>query len=122
MTVVDPYGQSITLYEMLDKLYPLKDEDGIGRYRDAEERNMYVKRNLLEDIISGLLEDINAEYRESRRDISFETIVFGFNDQKLTHDIEVDGQVPQKSYYTNLMVDRLSVDTNIDGHISIPPG
>lgn len=118
----DPYGQSITLYEMLDKLYPLKDEDGIGRYRDAEERNMYVKRNLLEDIISGLLEDINAEYRESRRDISFETIVFGFNDQKLTHDIEVDGQVPQKSYYTNLMVDRLSVDTNIDGHISIPPG
>lgn len=118
----DLYPQSTILYDMLDKLYPLKGEHDIGRYRNVEERNMYVKRNLLEDIISGVLDDIYAEYRKSRRDISFETIVFGFNDQKLTYDIEVDGQAPQKSYYTNLMVDRLSVDTNIDGHISIPPG
>lgn len=107
---VDPYPDSIK-YRIMDDLYPGTDE-GVH----------FTRRRLIQELVPIPSRSVNASGEKEKGDINLEAIVFGFNDQKLGDDIYVNGKSPKKSYYTNLVMDKMDIRTNEDGRVVIFPG
>lgn len=124
----DPYVASLK-YVMLDDVYPM---DNRNENVSSSDRLKFTRRRLLEDnfilpeehtkTTSASGKSEASEDGDNRDGVNIEAFVFGFNNQRLVDDIEVQGKAPQKSYYTNLIMDKLHIDTEVDGKVVILPG
>lgn len=102
----NPYSDVIK-FSMIDDVYPPTDK---GAY--------FTKRRLVQDMVP----IPSSSYDKDDGNIKLEAVVFGFNNQKLADEIYVDGKLPKKSYHTNLVIDKLYIQTGVDGKVAILPG
>ncbi|NMA96019.1 MAG: hypothetical protein GX974_08265, partial [Clostridiales bacterium] len=108
-TTMPHYPDSIK-YSLMDDIFPY-DED-----------INYAKRRLIDDILPLPERMANVLKDVSTSEVGLEAIIFGFNDQRIDDDINIDGKPANKTYRTNLFMDRTQIGTSTDGKVVILPG
>lgn len=101
-----------SLYMMLENLYPYSYYS--GRAPSDEEREIWIKRNLIEGIL--------MNYANPSLTSSSYINLLGFCEYRPDEKIKVNGTEPSDLQYRGVVIKGLDMEFEKDGVVSIPPG